>query len=1067
MIKRFISLIIIFLGIGTGLSLAAGTNDIPVPLSNDGFETANAQGFPSNWHLDKEANSTIRVIIDTQSVHSGVQSLRIDHPQWSQDTIVSDPLSLQVGHLYRLSAWVKTEAATSWPMDRYPTSVPACITMASFPFTNHSPSAGGTSDWKKIETLFIASQSNDRVRLHFGFNGNAQGKVWFDDVRLEKVEDITAYIPMESVKWFGPAFRYTDKGWTFVHIEGKPYDRGYQYGFLVANEIVELIKKLANRENENNPSDGWKMVRQIADAFFLRKYDEEYLLEMKGIADGAAKAGAQFDNRPVDFQDIVAINSHVDISYVWSALKPTLHPLSGKSFLKAEDELNISDREHKCSGFLANGPATPNGDIVFGQLFMWSGYTGVHWNMICDVIPEKGHRLVYETFPGGIHSAADFYLNSAGIMIGETTVSQSPFDMNGTPQSNRIRKAAQYASSIDDVVRIMTEKNNGMYTNDWLIGDAKTNETAILLLGTKKYKLWRSKTNVFPGDTKGFYWSNNNAKDDEVRKEYIGSPDNAPYEMIFSPWNRDIAFWDFFKKYNGKIDAITGVNFWASSPINRPHACDGKIITTEMAKQMVFMANFGKVTLREKFPAKGYRLMPDYPNALPHLSLGYSIFSPVFITEKLKALKPTTANNNVSNDKKTIDPDLSNVNEVYAFNPRALWFNTVYPTSDKENWFISATAAYWKMLKELPSDSQKALPYLRDLLNEQAQIRSYVVEHEGAIAPIDAKRVYNAFNYYKIPRINGTFLLHQLRLYLGNEMFSKVMNAIHDQFKEKPVANAQLIAVAEKVAGKPLAAFFKQWLERKDIPQVTPTAKLTQTGDGWQIELKVHQTGTPFHFLTTVAIDTEKGKVWKKIEVAQADQSFVIHLADKPVKLLFNAGNDIPVANPKFYLFTNYSDDFSKLLFIYGTARQIEANHTLTLRFRDLLADQFTETLLPIRKDSEVDEAQLASNDLVVLGNVEDNSVMKKLVNQLGLHVGKNFFQWEGKTYGEPDDGIVLVYPNPYNPKNVAYLIIANSALQLHQMTKVYNAMPSWTLFKGDQLVKKGYHPINGFEIMF
>ena len=77
---------------------------------------------------------------------------------------------------------------------------------------------------------------------------------------------------------------------------------------------------------------------------------------------------------------------------------------------------------------------------------MWWGYTGPHWNIICDVVPEKGNRLVYETFPGGIHSGADFYINSSGIMIGETTVEQTPFNPEGSPQSNRIRKAAQYAN---------------------------------------------------------------------------------------------------------------------------------------------------------------------------------------------------------------------------------------------------------------------------------------------------------------------------------------------------------------------------------------------------------------------------------------------------------------------------------------------------------------------------------------------------------------------------------------------------------------------------------------------
>jgi len=47
----------------------------------------------------------------------------------------------------------------------------------------------------------------------------------------------------------------------------------------------------------------------------------------------------------------------------------------------------------------------------------------------------------------------------------------------------------------------------------------------------------------------------------------------------------------------------------------------------------------------------------------------------------------------------------------------------------------------------------------------------------------------------------------------------------------------------------------------------------------------------------------------------------------------------------------------------------------------------------------------------------------------------------------------------------VVYLVIANSALQLYQMTKVYQPVPSWALFKGERVVEKGYHPKEGFEI--
>ena len=63
-------------------------------------------------------------------------------------------------------------------------------------------------------------------------------------MRIEKVEDITDYIPLETVRWSGPGFRYDDQGWIFVHIEGEPYERGYQYGWLMPDEIAEYIRKL-------------------------------------------------------------------------------------------------------------------------------------------------------------------------------------------------------------------------------------------------------------------------------------------------------------------------------------------------------------------------------------------------------------------------------------------------------------------------------------------------------------------------------------------------------------------------------------------------------------------------------------------------------------------------------------------------------------------------------------------------------------------------------------------------------------------------------------------------------
>ena len=266
----------------------------------------------------------------------------------------------------------------------------------------------------------------------------------------------------------------------------------------------------------------------------LRRYDPEFLEEMKGIADGAAAAGAEVHGRKVDLVDVVTLNSAIDLDSMEGALPVTPSAVTGRTFLSAEDELAVPDRVHKCSSLTATGPATADGRPVFFQVFMWDGYTGVHFNVVLDVVPEKGHRFVMQTFPGGIHSGTDFYMNDAGIVIGETTTLQTPFDAEGTPQSNRIRKAIQYASSIDEVAAILREKNNGMYTNDWTLADVKRDESAILLLGTAQSKLWRSTDQPAPFGTPGFLWANNNARDAAVRREVAAQPEDAPYDSTFT-----------------------------------------------------------------------------------------------------------------------------------------------------------------------------------------------------------------------------------------------------------------------------------------------------------------------------------------------------------------------------------------------------------------------------------------------------------------------------------------------------------------------------------------------------
>ena len=1029
-------------------------------VKNSGFEQAGDKNLPLNWSAVQPADGA-DVECTAAHAHTGQQALRISHSSWNQSYVESDDIDLHTGHLYRLSFWVKTAGAVSYPTDRYPTSVPVAATMASFPFTNHSPAAGATKDWQKIETLFFATKSKDRIRLHLGLNGSAKGNVWFDDVSLQEVEDISEYIPSETVTWCDKGFRYDDRGWIFVHIEGTPYKRGFQYGYLVADEMTEYINKLGIQQYEEHPSRGWSGMRFQADALMLRKYDPEYLEEMQGIADGANRAGASIFGRDLDLVDIVTLNSSIDLGQARGGISREGHALSGKSFLAAEDELDIPCRQHKCSGFLANKSATKSGGIVFGQIFMWSGYTGPHWNVILDVVPSSGNRLVYETYPGGIHSGADFYINSKGIMIGETTVSQTPFDAAGTPQSNRIRKAAQYAGSIDDVVKILSKHNNGMYTNDWLIGDAKTDEIAIFLLGTRKSKLWRSSKKDFPGGLTDFYWSNNNNKDLEVRKEYIYNSNNAPYDLAFSPWNRDVQFVNFYRKNKGNIDQVAGVNLWASSPINRPHACDGKITTSEMAKNLMFLAHSGKVTLREKFIGENHRI-PDLPGAVPRLSLGYSIVSPVFVADKIIA-----AAKEKNGWAGPADPpyDFSGVQEPLSWDRHYMWHNTVFPASCGENWFVSSTAAMWRTLHYLPESSRKAFTQLHNTFTDLNCRLLYVQNREGTVKPVDAKQVYDRYNNYQIPRIRGCFLLHQMRLFMGNENFGGMMKTIHNRFAEKEMANRDFISIAEKAGGNLAKTLYEQWITRDDLPEPSVQARVEDKNGSWDVVLSVSQDENPYVFATTVTVNTGKKNVVFLVKITEAHQDLVLNVPDKPVSVTFNSMNDIPVKRDAIYTMSSFYDDWHNTVIVYGTSRQIEANHTLALRYSKVLADRYSETLVPVIKDCEISPEKCASSDLILLGGPEDNTIVRQAAEKLGLSIGKNTFTFQNTTYGDADDGLFVALPSPYNHEKIVYLFVANSALQLYHMTNEYHRMPAWALFKGGRIYSKGYHTVDKYTI--
>jgi hypothetical protein len=325
-------------------------------------------------------------------------------------------------------------------------------------------------------------------------------------------------------------------GWLQVHLEGTPAEIGYQHGYLLASEIADNFKAISTEMVHEEKKD-WAFFRKAAETVLWPHVEQEYRDELNGIVEGQKARGGK-----LDLWDIVALNAWLELPYYDKEYNKS-HP----------GQPTGSGPGDHCSAFVATGSYTKDGRIVIGHN-NWTSYSsGERWNIVFDIVPAKGSRILMDGSAGLIHSGDDFGINAAGIAITETTISNfSGFDNDGIPEFVRARKAMQYAQSIDDFARIMKEGNNGGYANNWLVADRKTNEIASLELGLKNVTLQRTKD--------GFFVGANFPADPKLAKE---ETDFDLKDKSLSQNARHARWLQLMEQNKGKIDVGAGQRFLA------------------------------------------------------------------------------------------------------------------------------------------------------------------------------------------------------------------------------------------------------------------------------------------------------------------------------------------------------------------------------------------------------------------------------------------------------------------------------------------------------------------------
>ncbi|MEW6553959.1 MAG: hypothetical protein AB1384_06705 [Actinomycetota bacterium] len=83
----------------------------------------------------------------------------------------------------------------------------------------------------------------------------------------ESQEEVAVPDPDAIVSYEG-GYRFDYNGWVYLHIQGEPYERGFQHGYLVAPELAE-IKEMLEYTTLQDTGKEWAYFVEQAERVFM------------------------------------------------------------------------------------------------------------------------------------------------------------------------------------------------------------------------------------------------------------------------------------------------------------------------------------------------------------------------------------------------------------------------------------------------------------------------------------------------------------------------------------------------------------------------------------------------------------------------------------------------------------------------------------------------------------------------------------------------------------------------------------------------------------------------------
>lgn len=299
-------------------------------------------------------------------------------------------------------------------------------------------------------------------------------------------------------------------GVKILHISGKPYEMGYQHGYLLADKIDLMINKtllataayVASQTGSNlETAEEILWIGQKAAEPFL---PQEFKEEMKGIADGVKDAGID-----ITLDQILLWNTNYDQWCIYC------HPNYWQAENQVENERKyqqsnlIKPASGGCSSFCAWGEwAGGDGKLIFGKNEDNFNMPEQLPNRILVVAsPDAGIGHAFLTYPGMI--GLDGGINSDGLAMMTQLNSMQHESMEGCGIAIFTRLLLTHARTVNDALNIFQQypRCAGIAYH---VADAKAKEAVVIETSSRRVccrhpmpgveALWQTNhSNCYPG----------------------------------------------------------------------------------------------------------------------------------------------------------------------------------------------------------------------------------------------------------------------------------------------------------------------------------------------------------------------------------------------------------------------------------------------------------------------------------------------------------------------------------------------------------------------------------------